>query len=93
MFEGLLYYFDFYVIPGIVVLGVVMMHLHLRRGNVNLARRSALVLPMLLAYWAWIKFLIPYSLRNPWYFFVIFIVTGALIFYFQLLFRLYSSDS
>ncbi|WP_206203946.1 hypothetical protein, partial [Thermococcus sp. GR4] len=81
MFNGLLYYFDFYIMPGIVVLGVVMIYLHLKRGNVNLARRSTLVLPMLLSYWAWIKFLIPYSLQNPWHFFVIFIVTGALIFY------------
>ena len=89
MIENLLYYIDFYIIPGMVIFGVIMMHFHLRRGKINLAKRAALTLPMLLSYWAWLKFLIPYYMHNPWYSLVIFLVTGAFVFYLHLLSELY----
>ncbi|WP_297510084.1 hypothetical protein [Thermococcus sp.] len=93
MSGSFLYYLDFYITPGIFVLGIIMTYFHLKRGKVNLAKRNALALPMLISYLTWFRLVIPYALYyDPNYILVLLITILAFTLYPVVLLRLYPNE-
>ncbi|WP_456368079.1 hypothetical protein [Thermococcus sp.] len=84
-----LFLLDIVFYPLTIVIGVVALTVHLKRGKVHMAKRVAVTLPLFLAYWAWFKVWIPYAVRSSSYAIILFIVTLASLGYIAMLPKIY----
>jgi hypothetical protein len=80
---------DVVLFPLTIVIGVVALTVHLKRGKIYMAKRVALTLPLFLAYWTWFKVWLPYAVRFSSYAIVLFIVTLSSLAYIAMLPKIY----
>ena len=88
-FGDALFVLDVVFYPMVIVIGTVTMIVNLKRGKVYMAKRAALTLPLLLAYWSWSRTLAPYATRFPSYALIFVVVTVSVLAYIATLPKLF----
>ncbi|WP_297463984.1 hypothetical protein [Thermococcus sp.] len=88
-FGDALFVLDVVFYPMVIVIGAVTMIVNLKRGKVYMAKRAALTLPLIMAYWSWSRTWIPYAIRFPSYAIIFVIITASVLAYMATLPKLY----